>query len=309
MALKIIMNKPCPTFIIIGAAKSGTTSLYDYLGQHPQAYVTPTKETNFFALVDRQINYEPGSVRADYISSCIFRHEDYQKQFAQVLDEIAIGESSPIYLYDEDAPKKIYSHLPEVKIIAILRNPVDRAYSNFIHHIREGLETTEDFKEALGLEEYRIKNNWWWGFHYTKASFYYNQLKRYYDIFPKENMKILLYDDLVESPSRLCKNLFHFIGVNPKFSPDFSTHYNSTGVPKNRHLYSFMVSKNPLKEGGKLLFPHKNRKQLFAFVNKRNLTRPSMPTEIREELISIFRYDIKLLEGLIERDLSAWIGK
>jgi len=128
-----------PNFLIIGAAKSGTTSLYHALKQHPKIFMSPVKEPNFFALEGGELNYPQGTVDPRYLAQCITTKEEYNQQFEGVSNEIAVGEASPIYLYHPQAPVRIKNCLPNVKIIVILRNPIERAYSNFLHHIREGV--------------------------------------------------------------------------------------------------------------------------------------------------------------------------
>ncbi|MDY7015905.1 MAG: sulfotransferase, partial [Cyanobacteriota bacterium] len=154
-----------PNFLIIGAAKGGTTSLYTWLAQHPQIYMTPVKEPNFFALQGENFNYPSGTVSQRYLDECVTNFEAYLEQFKAVNCEIAIGEASPFYLYHPQAASRIQQTIPDVKLIAILRDPVERAYSNFLHHIREGFETVEDFSQALQAEESRMRDRWWWGFY------------------------------------------------------------------------------------------------------------------------------------------------
>ena len=128
-----------PNFLIIGAAKSGTTSLYSYLNQHPQVYFSPFKEPRFFALEGKEVNYQGPSQVVN--QKAINTIDEYEKLFAGVTDEVAIGEASTLYLYSPEAPAKIKQYIPQVKLIAILRNPIDRAYSGYCHLVRDGYES------------------------------------------------------------------------------------------------------------------------------------------------------------------------
>ena len=138
-----------PNFLVIGAAKAGTTSVYEYLKQHPQIWMSPLKETNFFALEGETLNFRgPGD--QDYINRfSITKIEDYLNLFQGVSNQVAIGEVSPLYLYSLKAPERIRHYTPDTKIIIILRNPVDRAYSSFLHLIRDGREQIRNFAQAL----------------------------------------------------------------------------------------------------------------------------------------------------------------
>lgn len=149
-----------PNLLVIGAAKAGTTAIYDYLGMHPQVYMSRLKETNFFALEGSPLNFSgPGD--HDYINkysiTCL---DQYCQQFQGVTGETIVGEASPLYLYNAEAPQRIRHYTPDVKLIAVLRHPVDRAYSAFLHTIRDDREPLHDFALALQAEESRIQSGW-----------------------------------------------------------------------------------------------------------------------------------------------------
>lgn len=296
-----------PNFLIIGAAKSGTTALNDALAQHPQIYICPTKEPNFFALEGSTLNYEASSVQTAYLAHCVTDLATYRDRFQPHSHQVAIGEASPIYLYDSNAAERIHHYIPDVKLIAILRDPIERAYSNFLHHIRDDLETTPDFLEAISLEEKRISDNWWWGFHYCQSGFYYQQLRRYFDRFDPSQIQIYLYEDLSKNRLTVLKDLFQFLGVDPEFAPDMSIRQNVTGVPKSRGLHEFLSQPHPLKSFFKPLFPEPLRKRIVTKIKNQNLDKPDLMASVREQLSPIFREDISQLQDLIQRDLSAWL--
>lgn len=154
------MDMSEPNFLIIGAAKAGTTSLYHYLAQHPQVFLSANKEPHFFALENNPPDYKgPGDEQG--VRSRITDWQSYLALFSKATGQHrAIGEASTLYLYHPDAPSNIHRHLPDMKMIALLRNPVDAAYSAFGHMYREGREPCNDFMQALKEEDHRVAENW-----------------------------------------------------------------------------------------------------------------------------------------------------
>ena len=296
-----------PNFLIIGAAKAGTTSLYDWLNQHPQIYMTPTKETNFFAFEGEEISYPKGSISEGYLDGFKTSFESYMEQFQGVTNEIAIGEASPSYLYHTKAAARIKYYCPDVKLIAILRDPVERAYSQFLHHAREGFENCLDFIAALREEDNRILNKWWWGYFYVDGGFYYTQLQRYFEKFDSSKIKVYLYEDLRSNRYDLIKDIFQFLEVDDNFIPDTSTKYNVTGIPKNKFLHELLSKQNFLKTSVKAIMPQGLRRKLAMNLKNANLVKPEFSLEIRKQLIEIYREDILKLQNLIQRDLSSWL--
>ncbi|NEO53881.1 MAG: sulfotransferase [Okeania sp. SIO3B5] len=141
-----------PNFLMIGAPKAGTTSLYEYLKQHPQVYLSEIKEPHFFSFEGRTQGFNDPS-RANFIRKKVTKIEDYKKLFEEVKDEVAIGEASTSYIYIPEAVERIKKYVPDVKIIAILRNPADRAFSHYLQHRKNGTEVFLDFADALKEEQ------------------------------------------------------------------------------------------------------------------------------------------------------------
>lgn len=297
-----------PHFLIIGAAKSGTTSLYEGLSQHPQVHMSSVKEPNFFALEGSDLTFKAGSTTAGYLDECVTDWHNYTQLFHPADSHQVLGEASPMYLYDANAARRIYQYIPNTKLIVILRDPIERAYSNFLQHVREGIETTDSFSEAIELEDKRLEENWWWGFAYIKAGFYYQQLLRYTNVFNREQVKIYLYDDLKVSPENILKDIFQFLEIDPSFtSSSLAAKHNVGGAPQNKALHSFLSKPNPIKEPLKRLLPESFRKRLVSTLKSRNLAKPQLDAEIKKRLTEIYRDDILNLEHLIGRNLSAWL--
>ena len=173
-----------PNFFIVGAQKAGTTSLYHYLDQHPQVYMSPIKEPYFF---DHEMDSEGEVVRRDFGGHRqpprFANIGEYSALFEGVQNERAIGEATPLYIYAPGAPERIERHAPGAKAIALLRHPADRAYSAFLHAVRIGAEPLTDFAQALREEPFRVRNGWHYVFHYRSRGLYYQQLNHLYEVF------------------------------------------------------------------------------------------------------------------------------
>lgn len=296
-----------PNFLIIGAAKSGTTSLYHYLGQHPQVYTSPVKEPRFFALEGEKLDFHgPGDQKA--LRGSVTDIETYRGLFAGVSDEIAVGEASPLYMYSAKAPGRIERHIPEVKLVAILRNPAERAYSGFLHLVRDGLEPLDNFGRALEAEEDRIRRKYaphWW---YREGGFYHAQLSRYFQRFDRERIRVYLHEDLKADPAAVLRDLFGFLGVDERFVPNLSARHNVGGVPGRKRLHALVTAPHPLKTTLKPFVPRGLRKRVVSNLRTQSLREPPpLSPEVRRELIEVYREDILNLQDLIQRDLSRWL--
>ena len=297
-----------PNFIIIGAAKSGTTAIYHYLKQHPQVYMSPVKEANFFALEGDKLQFfEPFAYPSERKPADNI--EAYCELFEDVTSEIAIGEASPWYLYSPRSAEKIHYYLPKAKLIAILRNPVERAFSHFLDFRRDAKEPLTDFAQALQEEEVRIRDNWHPLWHYKQMGFYSVQLKRYFDRFDRNQIQVYLYEDFKNNPIIVMQEIFRFINVDETFVPDMSLRHNVSGIPKNKALHIFLKTKHPLKNLIKPWIPERLRLQTVVNLRNRNLMKPpKLSLELRQQLMQEYRDDILMLQDLIERDLTKWIN-
>ena len=304
-----------PNFLIIGAAKCGTTALYDYLDQHPQIYMSPFKEPKFFALEGEKLDFrgpaaEWGINRAQYTDI-----EAYRDLFKDASGERARGEASTLYLYSPKAPGRINHYVPNVKLVAVLRNPVERAYSAYLHMVRDSREPLGDFAQALRVEEARIAENWAPVYHYKHRGFYYAQLKRYFDAFDRDRIRVYLYEDLRSDPAGMVQDIFRFLEVDDSFAPDVSARHNVSGIPKSETLqavYLLLRRPNALRSVLRPLLPAKVRSKVrsraLSSIRKRNVARaPRMSPEVRAELTEAYRGDILKLEELLQRDLSGWL--
>jgi hypothetical protein len=301
-----------PNFLIIGAGKSGTTSLYHYLKQHPEIFMSPVKEPKFFALEGVGIYFRgPGDKEVMTQTSdnrAVLEIGEYERLFDGAGGAKALGEASPIYLHSPQAPARIRHYIPDAKLVAVLRNPIDRAYSAYLHQVRDGREWL-GFREAMHAEEGRIQKDWAPGWRYQRVGFYHEHLSRYYELFGADNIRVHLYEDLSESPVSVSQDIFRFLRVDDSFVPDISLRHNVSGIPKSKALVALIKRPNPLKSAAKAILPEKTRKRLSMNLQNRNLSKaPPMPEETRMELIAAYREDVLKLQDLIGRDLSGWLA-
>ena len=283
-----------PSFLVIGAAKAGTTSLYHYLAQHPDIYMSPVKEPRFFA----HEGAPSPLVGKHAVFSSVTRLEDYLALFEEAGACEAVGEASPGYLYEESAPARIKCYVPEARLIAILRHPAERAFSNYTMLKMQGREPLP-FAEALEAEDERVREGWSSNYHYRRAGLYAEQLERYYSGFPREQIRIYLYEDLQRDLVGLMRNMYGFVGVSPSFVPK-TERYNVSGIPCMRLLYDLTRLGRRYKSA--LPAPvARTAARWSRYINQKNLRRPEMLAATRRKLTASFQHDVERLEALIER--------
>lgn len=294
-----------PNFLIIGAEKSGTTALYHYLRQHPQIYMSPVKEPRFFSYTEGQKPKRGGP--GHFTTEPITDIAAYRRLFDGVSRETAIGEATPNYIVNPEAPARIRRYIPDVKLIAILRNPAERAYSSFLQARWLGVEPITDFARALQEEEARKQNGWaggWW--RYKTKGFYYRQLKRYFDTFGRRQLRVYLYEDFRADPVSILQEIFEFLNVDTTFIPDTTIKTNVSGVPKSRFLHSMVAASR--RPAIKRLIPHHLIRGLREPMRNLTLAKPpQLSQELRSQLNAAYEEDILGLEKLIGRDLSRWL--
>lgn len=298
-------NKPVnlPDFIISGAAKGGTTSMYRILEQHESVFVPPyNKETYFFSFFNRELPYEK-----DFLDYAIKNPVEYFSLF-KGKENLLLGEASIGYLYDYEFCiqniKKFYGEeYRKVKIIMILRNPVDRAFSHFNFLIRNGIESLS-FEEAIKKEVIQERKTIRPGFDYLEYGMYAKQVKAFLDNF--DNVKVFLFEELRDF-SKLSNDLFQFLEIEPK-ALNQAIKANPSGIPKSKFIVS-LLRKNRLLSIIYRMFPLRTQDRLKNTRDKvlaKFLKRTKMNEDTRRDLVEYFREDIDKLERLLEKDLSGW---
>lgn len=289
-----------PNFFIIGAMKAGTTALYFTLKQHPDIFMSPIKEPNFFAFEGQE---KPIFVEGEEV---IYTElAEYRALFDRSNGKKAIGEASHAYLYIPEATHRIRLTVPDARLICILRNPVDRAYSHYLYLLRDGYEPIDTFEHALNKEDSRIADHQQLG-HYFHRGLYSQQLKRYFDDFPRDQIKVYLYEELTNNPITLAQDIFKFLGVSDAFIPEVSIKRNPSGVPKNKWLHALLVKPNPAKSFFQPLLSERLYR-VATQIRDQNLVKPELSPELRTKLIARYRDDILCLQDQIGKDLSAWL--
>lgn len=300
--------KTFPNFFIIGAARSGTTSLEEYLCQHPDISITTKKESHFFAADDFPPIFKgPGD---DRLNERLIRDEaTYTQLFAAKQGTKAIGETSVFYLCYPNSAERIAQAVPDAKIIMVLREPVARAYSAYMFLKRDGRETL-DFAEGLKREEERKLWDFEPMWRYKELSLYYKQVKHYLEVFGAEQVKVLLYEELYSNPAYVLRDVFAFLGVKEDVVVNTSIRYNLSGVPKWHRLYApldrIIFHPGPVSKFVKSLVPKRLR---TAWASKAiGLLTEQVPIdpELQAQLRAYFAEDVEKLQQLLQQDLLPW---
>ena len=291
-----------PNLFIVGAAKSGTTSLHNYLNQHPDVFMCTPKEPHFL------INNEIGK---DRISVGICSENEYLDLFLEGIGEKYRGESSVMYLmFPEIVIPKINQQFgEECKIIIMLRNPIERAYSGFQHVRRYNIkEVCSDFKSAWNISEERYfsKSDMTPASRYKELGLYYKQVKSYSD--EVKNVHIIIYEDYKNNFKNEMIKVFDFLGIN-KINIDSDKRHMVGGWQwEDEKMKRIMMTENPIRSVLKFLIPFKDiRKNIRKNIRKRNTSRvPEICKDDREMLRNFYKEDVKQLSELINRDLNYW---
>jgi hypothetical protein len=294
-----------PNFIIIGAARSGTTSLYEYLRQHPQVYMSPLKETNYFLFGGEEPSFGGPDGRVVNRDS-VYRREDYENLFAGRTNQIAVGEASPKYLPTPGTARRIRELLPDARLIAILRNPVQQSLSQYSFRRRDGWEPCATLAEAIEDEPRRLREGWAGGL-YLQRGLYARHLREYLEHFPPDRVRVYLYDELAADPDGLLRDLFRFLGVDDSFVPEMSSRFNVSGEIRNPVLRFLWTRTHALQAALRPLLPKPVRLKVSSFFTSRPKRKLVFDEEDRVRLRDYFRDDIRELQAMIGKDLSSWL--
>lgn len=311
-----------PNFFLIGTVKGGTTSLHRYLDQHPEIYLSPIKEVNYFSKGDINPEHFSKDYRHDvninlkaYLQSSmehpvhiahVTEEADYLALFRNANGAKAIGEMSLSYMLYEGAPKAIAAAYPKARIMAMLRDPAERAFSQYIMNLRQGKTLEQDFIKEITADDARNPKGWGANHQYLMIGKYYEQLRRYYDAFPAEQIKIFLYDDYKADAGAVLKEMCIFLGVDPNFEADTSQKANEGGVPKMKKL-NYFLHQSGMIQLAKNALPRSWREPFKKLMFKPASEVPRMTPQQRAYLIDYYRQDILQLQKLLNRPLDKWL--
>lgn len=267
------MTGTLPTFVIIGAQRSGTTSIARALEAHPEAFMVRQKEVHFFDRhFDRGLDW-------------------YRARFSGVRDEPAVGEATPAYMYADGAMARMAEVLPHAKLVTVLRNPVDRAYSHYWHE--RGLAREDrPFSEAIAAD--RAGEG---GKGYLDRGKYLPQLERVVGHYPREALHVMLFEDFRDDPRAAFASLCRFLDIDDAFAPEH------LGDPVNPfRMYRSLRMRLYTRQRPRTRF-----KRILARLNaRRPRPYPPMDPAAREELVRLFREPNAALGAWLGRDLSMW---
>lgn len=286
-------------FIGIGAAKSGTTWLANRLADHPDVCLSEPKEVKYFndktPMADRHLY---GHTKNPYRKKPLSWYDDH---FRHCKHGKRKGEFSPIYLIDEEAPRNIHANFPDAKIILCVRNPIERVYSHYWMYRNFFKIEHRTFEQAINNEPY-----------YIEIGRYYKHLKRYLAFFKKEQIKIILFDDIRDYPENVLHTIFDFLGISQVINK--KKLYQKDNVAKrmrSRTIIKLMENTSRLLVHTRAIWLLQTIKRLgisklIMRLNKIDKTSPPMSLESRSILQQIYKQDIIRLSGFIERDLDHW---
>jgi hypothetical protein len=305
------MTSRWPDFFIIGAPKAGTTALHSALSRHPALELSPVKEPKYFMCGDAPPPLYLGPGDAHSRREWVWRRDDYLALFANAAPDVLVGESTPLYLGDAAALLRIQSVKPDARLIAVLRDPVDRAYSNWMHLWSDGLEPESDFVTAVAMEDARRRRGWAPFWRYRSLGLYGRQLARVRSLFPPEQLHVLRYRDLVESPEQTLSGVWQFLGVPDGPPPEVPKDNVKPFVPDTFRTRSLARLVRAGATVGSLAPPELWRsveQRMLATLHNGGERRPSLNPEQRKQVQGYFLEDLELLEQLTRRDFSEWRG-
>ncbi|MFC5749060.1 sulfotransferase family protein [Actinomadura rugatobispora] len=298
-----------PDFLVAGAPKAGTTALHAALTRHPGLFMSPVKEPKFF-LTDGPPPTRGGPGDAQTYREHVWRRPDYEALFDGAPPGTLRGESTPFYLYDRDAQRRIHALIPKVKLIAILRDPVERAHSNWTHLWSAGLEPVDDVVRACQDEERRIDAGWAAFWHYVRLGRYGEQLEHLYGLFPREQILVFRYRELLERPAETLDRICSFLGVETGVLSEVPRE-NVTAHPDRTPRHRLLARTLRVGAAAGALLPGdlaaKATAPLERALQRDGSPRRPLTWEQRQALIPYFASDIGLLEQVTGEGFGAWL--
>ncbi len=289
-----------PNFLIIGAPRCGTTSMYHYLKAHPQIFMSAVKEPRFF-IYSRTSRTLPDNKSVSTL-------DDYERLFDEVDDEVAIGEATPTYIGRPDVADKIKELIPDCKLIAILRNPSERAISHYQLFVAQAKDT-RSLEDVIAHERQLMPINELDFQTYLSFGLYFTHLTRFLERFPAHQLHIELFDDVIQDTPAALARIYTFLDVTSSFLPDTLNIYNAYQIPRSSRLRDWLAQDSFVKRVYQRIVPTRVRQKATNSLHQMNSKDKAtvISPNLHHDLRDFFREDTLRLQDLIQRDLSHWL--
>ena len=299
-----------PNFFVAGAPKAGTTALHAALARHPELYMSAVKEPKFF-LTDGPPPAQGGPGDAKTYRENVWRRADYEALFDGAPPGALRGESTPFYLYSQAAQQRIRTLVPDARMIVVLRDPIERAHSNWTHLWSAGLDPIDDFVRACDAEDRRIAAGWADFWRYKRLGLYGEQVEHLYSVFPADRVLLMRYRELLGNPVGTLNRICVFLGVSPDLISDLPRE-NVTAHPDQTRRHRYL---SKLLRAGTAITTALPRRSARVMIDKLegSLQQGAAPRRPptwaqRQALMPFFESDIRLLEDITGDDYSGWLG-
>ncbi|MGI8777110.1 MAG: sulfotransferase family protein [Acidimicrobiales bacterium] len=278
-----------PAFVLVGVPRAGTTSLYRYLGQHPQVWLSEIKEINFLSYPGEEV----AASRYPWLRFPVRTIEEYERLFARGPGQVAVDFSASCFR-SPVAIDRIRRFVPDARLFVVLRDPVARAWSAYLTRVQKRYESRPPH-EAMVRGEPVVDN-----------SFYSERLEAFQAAFGADRLRVWLFDDLTERPAATVAEVFAFLGVDPEVPVDLSTVYNKGGVPRSAALHRLLPGYQRRRQLASAL-PAPIRAAARRVWHLNQAPAPTLPPEVATRLRALYRDDVLRVERLIGRDLGTWL--
>ena len=299
-----------PDFLVAGVPKVGTTALHTALSRHPGLFMSPIKEPKFF-LTDGPPSAGGGPGDALTYREHVWQRDRYEALFEPAPPGTLRGESTPLYLYDRAALRRVRDLIPAAKLIVVLRDPVERAHSNWTHLWSAGLEPVGDFVQACAEEEHRIAAGWAHFWHYTALGRYGTQLDYAFSLFPSEQVLVIRYRLLVDEPAATLDRICAFLGVETGMVTEIPRE-NVTSHPEQSLAHRAVSAAIRASDGLGPMLPGSTAsaatRRLERFLQRGRRERQPLSWQQRQALLPGFEDDIKQLERVLGEDFGDWLA-
>lgn len=294
-----------PDFFIIGAAKAGSTALWHALRRHPGVYLPAVKEPSYFAYKGHSLDWSCPGV-AQRARTVVTDEQAYRQLFCDCPPGSRAGEASVGYLASSIAPRELAAAVPGARLVTVLRQPADRAFSHWLFSRQRGFETIADFEEAMAAAPARLAAGWRPSWDYLEHGRYGKHLDLWLRHFDTGQLLILLYEDWLSRPQETLRQVCRHIGVEPREDLPV-TRENTTHALRWPVVQRWMSADTPLRRMAHRILPARVRDAVsnaVLFVNSRS--KPRLDPAIRARLLEVYAADIDRVEAITGRDLSAW---